>query len=179
MLPPEEALNLPDEDDIRRDVRPFTRSSLQPPVVVRSSAVQLKLHTNRGQIVIDLFGEDAPQMVESFAKLAENGFFRELMFHRVVGDFVIQGGDPTGTGWGDAGYTLRSEWNPRRYGRGTVGIAHSGKDTGSCQLFITQAPQPHLDARYTIWGEVVSGMEVVDRIQRGDRFRAEVTRNGE
>lgn len=179
LLPPDETLNLPDADDIRRDVRPVTRSTLQPPVVVRSSAVQLTLHTDRGRIVIDLFGEDAPQMVESFASLAENGFFRELIFHRVVGDFVIQGGDPTGTGWGDAGYTLRSEWNPRRYGRGTVGIAHSGKDTGSCQLFITQAPQPHLDARYTIWGEVVSGMEVVDRIQRGDRFRAEVTRNAE
>lgn len=91
---------------------------------------------------------------------------------------MIQGGDPTGTGWGDAGYTLRSEWNPRRYERGTVGIAHSGKDTGSCQLFIAQSPQPHLDGRYTIWGSVVTGMDVVNRIQRGDRFRAEVVRNG-
>lgn len=176
ILPPEEAIGLPDADAIRDDVRTVARSPLQPDVVVRSDATQLVLHTDRGTIRIDLFGEDAPQMVESFAHLAEQGFFDGLTFHRVVGDFVVQGGDPTGTGWGDAGYTLRSEWNPRRYERGTVGIAHSGKDTGSCQLFITQSPQPHLDARYTVWGEVVGGMDVVDRIQRGDRFRAEVVR---
>ena len=178
LLPPEEVVGLPSDEDLAADVRPFTRSARQPEVVSRSTATQLILHTNRGRIVIDLFGADAPQMVESFARLTEDGFFSNLSFHRVVGDFVIQGGDPTGTGWGDAGYTLRSEWNPRRYHRGSVGIAHSGKDTGSCQLFIAQAPQPHLDARYTIWGEVVTGMDVVDRIQRGDRFRAEVVRNG-
>jgi cyclophilin family peptidyl-prolyl cis-trans isomerase len=179
ILPPEESIGLPDADEIRRDVRPVTRSTRQAGLVTRSNAEQLVLHTDRGRITIDLFGEDAPQMVESFAALADSGFFEKLTFHRVVGDFVIQGGDPTGTGWGDAGYTLRSEWNPRRYQRGTVGIAHSGKDTGSCQLFITQSPQPHLDARYTIWGEVVSGMEVVDRIRRGDTFRAEVRRRAE
>ena len=178
LLPPEEVIGLPGPEEISGDVRPVVRSPRQPEVVDRSTARQLILHTDRGRIVIDLFGADAPQMVESFARLTEDGFFDELIFHRVVGDFVIQGGDPTGTGWGDAGYTLRSEWNPRRYARGTVGIAHSGKDTGSCQLFIAQAPQPHLDARYTIWGEVVIGMDVVDRIQRGDRFRAEVVRNG-
>lgn len=176
LLPPEEVIGLPDADEIRRDVRPVTRSPLQPAIVLRSSATELELQTDRGRIVIELFGDDAPQMVESFASLAEDGFFDELTFHRVVGDFVIQGGDPTGTGWGDAGYTLRSEWNPMRYERGTVGIAHSGKDTGSCQLFIAQSPQPHLDGRYTIWGQVVTGMDVVDRIQRGDRFHAEVTR---
>lgn len=176
ILPPEQAVGLPDEEAIRADVRTVARSPLQPEVVTRSTATQLILHTDRGRIRIDLFSEDAPQTVESFAYLAEEGFFDGLTFHRVVGDFVVQGGDPTGTGWGDAGYTLRSEWNPRRYGRGTVGIAHSGKDTGSCQLFITQSPQPHLDARYTVWGEVVGGMDVVDRIQRGDRFRVEVVR---
>jgi cyclophilin family peptidyl-prolyl cis-trans isomerase/HEAT repeat protein len=176
LLPPGQALTLPEEDEIRSEVHPVSRSPKQPELVVRSTATQLVLETDRGRIVIDLFGEDAPQMVESFARLAESGFFDGLDFHRVVGDFVIQGGDPTGTGWGDAGYTLRSEWNPRRYQRGVVGIAHSGKDTGSCQLFITQSPQPHLDARYTIWGEVVMGMDVVDEIQRGDRFRATIQR---
>lgn len=176
LLAPEQALGLPTEEEIRADVRTVERSLLQPAVVAESDASQMILHTDRGRIVINLFGKDAPQMVENFAHLAEEGFFDDLNFHRVVGDFVVQGGDPTSTGWGDAGYTVRSEWNPRRFARGTVGIAHSGKDTGSCQLFITQAPQPHLDAKYTIWGQVVSGMEVVDRIQRGDRFRAEVMR---
>jgi len=177
LLPPEEAVGLPSAEELSADVRPVVRSLLQPEIVDRSTATQLILHTDRGRIVIDLLGADAPQMVESFARLTEDGFFGDLSFHRVVGDFVVQGGDPTGTGSGDAGYTLRSEWNPRRYHRGSVGIAHSGKDTGSCQLFITQAPQPHLDARYTIWGEVVIGMDVVDRIQQGDRFQAEVVRD--
>jgi cyclophilin family peptidyl-prolyl cis-trans isomerase/HEAT repeat protein len=174
ILTPEEIAALPSAAQLVEDVRPHVRETGQPPVVTRSRARQLVLRTTRGRIVIDLFGEDAPQMVESFARLAARGHFDGLTFHRVVPDFVIQGGDPTGTGWGDAGYRLRSEWNRRSFGRGTVGIAHSGKDTGSCQLFITHAPQPHLDARYTIWGEVVTGMDVVDRIQRGDTFTAEV-----
>ena len=174
LLDPEEAALLPDVEALRAQVHPVHRSPAQPPLVVRSRARQLVLDTDRGHVIIDLFGDDAPQTVESFARLAEKGFFDGLDFHRVVPDFVVQGGDPTGTGWGDAGYTLRSEWSPRSYERGTVGVAHSGKDTGSCQFFVAKAPQPHLDARYTIFGEVVAGMDVVDRIQRGDRFRASV-----
>lgn len=174
LLQPSEAAHLPSEAEIRFDVRPVERDPAQPALVVHSQARQLVLHTPRGRIVIDLFRDEAPQMVESFARLAEDGFFDGLIFHRVVPDFVIQGGDPRGTGWGDAGYTLRSEWNPLHFERGRVGIAHSGKDTGSCQLFITQSPQPHLDARYTIFGEVVSGMSAVDAVQSGDQFRAEV-----
>lgn len=176
ILDPSAAALLPEHDELLAEVRPHVRSTAQPPVVTRSDARQLILQTDRGRIVIDLFGDDAPQMVESFARLAESGFFDGLNFHRVVPDFVIQGGDPTGTGWGDAGYTLRSEWSPRSYERGTVGIAHSGKDTGSCQLFVAKSPQLHLDAHYTIFGEVVIGMEVVDQIQRGDRMRVEVVR---
>jgi len=148
-------------------------------LVVRSHAQRLILDTDRGTIEIELLGEEAPQMVESFATLAESNFFDGLSFHRVVPNFVIQGGDPLGTGWGDPGFTLRSEWNPLRYDRGTVGIAHSGKDTGGCQLFITHSPQPHLNARYTIFGRVVAGMDVVDRIERGDRFSARVQRSPE
>jgi HEAT repeat protein len=174
LLPEAKAARLPTARDIRRDVRAVIRSPQQPPLVRTSAAAHLILLTDRGRIVIDLLGEEAPQTVESFARLADDGFFDGLSFHRVVPNFVIQGGDPRGNGWGDAGYTLRSEWNPLRYERGTVGIAHSGKDTGSCQLFITQSPQPHLNARYTIWGTVSQGMEVVDAIQMGDRFTAEV-----
>ena len=165
---------LPTEEGIRLSPRPIERDPAQPPLVRASRALEIRLDTRHGTIVIRTFGEDAPQMVESFARLAQSGFFDGLTFHRVVPDFVVQGGDPTGTGWGDAGYTLRSEWNRRPYERGAVGIAHSGKDTGSCQLFVTHSPQPHLDARYTVWGEVVDGTSVVDRIERGDTFTATV-----
>jgi cyclophilin family peptidyl-prolyl cis-trans isomerase len=166
--------HLPTEESIRYDVRPVTRSEKQPPLVARSQAAQLILHTDRGRIVMDLFGEDAPQMVENFARLAEKKFFDGLDFHRVVPDFVIQGGDPMGNGWGDPGYTVRSEFSRRHFDRGTVGVAHSGKDTGGCQFFVTLSRQHHLDARYTIIGKVVTGMDVVDQIDRGDRFTAEV-----
>ncbi len=174
VLDDDELAHLPTPEEIRFDVRPVHRSPQQPRLVAKSRALQLILHCPQGRVVIDLYGEDAPQMVENFGRLAERGFFDGLTFHRVVGDFVVQGGDPLGNGWGDPGYTVRSEFSRRHFGRGTVGVAHSGKDTGSCQLFITHSPQHHLDARYTIIGQVVTGMDVVDAIDRGDRFTAEV-----
>jgi HEAT repeat protein/cyclophilin family peptidyl-prolyl cis-trans isomerase len=173
ILPERQAAGLPKVEDIEMDVRPIRRSSKQPPLVAESDARELILHTQRGTIVIDLLYEIAPQSCESFARLAEAGFFNGLDFHRVVPNFVIQGGDPLGSGWGDAGYLLRSEWSPARYDRGTVGIATNGKDTGSCQLFITHSPEPRLNARYTIIGRVAEGMDVVDAIQIEDSFTAE------
>ncbi|HKK69757.1 MAG TPA: HEAT repeat domain-containing protein [Candidatus Krumholzibacteria bacterium] len=175
LLPhPAERAALPDHDAIRMDVRPIERPADQPAPVVESRALEITVRTRHGDVVIRPLGEQAPQMVENFARLADQRFFDGTTFHRVVPDFVVQGGDPTGTGWGDAGYTVRSEWNRERYDRGAVGIAHSGKDTGSCQFFVTHAPQPHLDARYTIWGEVISGIEIVDHIERGDTMRVSV-----
>ena len=109
-----------------------------------------------------------------FLHLVRNGFYDGLTFHRVVPDFVVQGGDPTGTGWGGPGYTIRSEWSPRPYVRGTVGIAHSGKDTGGCQWFVTLSEQPHLVGRYTVFGEVTRGMDVFDLMQPGDTFSLDV-----
>lgn len=174
LLPDTEAAELPAADSLRRDVRPVHRAPAQPPVVARARARQLLLSTDRGDILIDLLGEQAPQTVESFAALAARGFFDGLTFHRVVPNFVVQGGDPLGSGWGDAGYNLRCEYSPLRYEAGVVGVAHSGKDTGGCQLFVTQSDQPHLNARYTIFGRVVEGMDVVERIRIGDRFTARV-----
>ena len=111
----------------------------------------------------------------SFVKLVRDGFYDGLIWHRVVSNFVIQGGDPRGDGWGGAGYTLRDEINTERYVRGTVGMPKAGKDTGGGQIFITHVPTPHLDGNYTIFGRVVSGMDVVDRIEVGDRIvRAEL-----
>jgi cyclophilin family peptidyl-prolyl cis-trans isomerase/HEAT repeat protein len=124
--------------------------------------------TSKGQIRIELFPQDAPITVDSFITLARRDFFNGVSFHRVVSNFVIQGGDPRGDGEGGPGYQLRCEVNTRPYTRGAVGMALSGKDTGGSQFFITHSPQPHLDGGYTVFGQVVDGMEVVDRIARGD-----------
>ena len=126
------------------------------------------LRTSKGDVKLELFPEDAPFTVVSFLKLAERGFYRKLAFHRVVSNFVVQGGDPRGDGWGGPGYAIRSEFSSGSYGRGTLGMASAGKDTEGSQFFITHSPQPHLDGRYTIFGRVIEGMDVVDRIQAGD-----------
>ena len=110
----------------------------------------------------------APLTVENFVQLARSGFFNGLTVHRVVPDFVVQTGDPRSDGEGGPGYTIRDELNERPFLRGTVGMALSWRDTGGSQFFITHSPQPHLDARYTVFGQVVNGMDVVDRIQQGD-----------
>lgn len=125
-----------------------------------------------GRIRIELFPQDAPITVDSFVTLARKGFFNGLTFHRVVPNFVIQGGDPRGDGEGGPGYQIRCEVNTRPYTRGAVGMALSGKDTGGSQFFITHSPQPHLDGGYTVFGRVIGGMEVVDRIKRGDVIRS-------
>ncbi len=126
--------------------------------------------TTRGTIAIELYKQAAPFTVMSFLKLAKKSFYKYLAFHRVVPNFVIQGGDPRGDGWGGPGYSIRSEFSALSYETGSVGIASAGRDTEGSQFFITQSPQPHLDGRYTLFGKVVSGMEVVNRIQVGDRI---------
>jgi cyclophilin family peptidyl-prolyl cis-trans isomerase/HEAT repeat protein len=139
---------------------------ITPPV-----SMQAFIDTDRGTIQIELFMLDAPLTVESFLTLARKGFFTNLTFHRVVPNFVIQGGDPRGDGEGGPGYTIRDEINQRPYLRGTVGMALDWADTGGSQFFITHSPAPHLNAKYTAFGRVVSGMEVVDQIVEGDLIR--------
>jgi cyclophilin family peptidyl-prolyl cis-trans isomerase/HEAT repeat protein len=130
--------------------------------------------TPRGEIEILLYGDEAPNAVQSLLTLAERHFFDGLNFHRVVPGFVIQGGCPRGDGWGDAGYLLRNEVNMHRYDRGTVGMADSGKDTAGSQFFITQTAQPHLNGRYVVVGKVIRGMEAVDAVEEGDVFSVRV-----
>jgi len=134
----------------------------------------IRITTSRGVIDVLLFGDDAPNFTASIIHLAKSGFYKDLVFHRIVPGFVIQGGCPRGDGWGDAGYFVRNEANLYHYGRGTFGIADSGKDTGGSQFFITHTPQPHLNGRYTIVGKVTSGMDVVDSIEEGDTFSVSV-----
>ncbi len=129
------------------------------------------IETAKGAIEMELAVLDAPQTVWSFMTLVRKGFFNGVQIHRVVPNFVVQDGDPRGDGEGGPGYTIRDELNERPFLRGTVGMALSWKDTGGSQFFITHSPQPHLDARYTAFGQVVNGMDVVDRIQQGDTIQ--------
>jgi len=126
------------------------------------------IKTNQGNIVIELEEAIAPFTVQNFVKLSEKGFYNNTVFHRVVPNFVIQGGDPTGTGFGGPGYSIRSEFSPLPFDAYTIGMASSGKDTEGSQFFITHSPQPHLDGKYTMFGKVVEGFDVVDKIQIGD-----------
>jgi cyclophilin family peptidyl-prolyl cis-trans isomerase len=124
--------------------------------------------TSTGTFTIQLLPEDAPLNVDNFIQLARNNYFNGIKIHRVVPNFVIQDGDPRGDGNGGPGYQIRCEINKVPYERGAVGMALSGKDTGGSQWFVTHSPQPHLDGGYTVFGRVTTGMDMVDRIARGD-----------
>ena len=130
----------------------------------------VEIRTRRGTVTVRLACPLAPLTCLNFLNLAGQGFFDGLSFHRVVPDFVVQGGDPKGDGSGGPGYAIRDEINRLRYNRGVVGMALAGADTGGSQFFITLSPQPHLDGGYTAFGEVIAGAEVLDRIQLGDKI---------
>jgi cyclophilin family peptidyl-prolyl cis-trans isomerase/HEAT repeat protein len=131
-------------------------------------SVRALVTTSKGSFTIELLPEAAALTVDNFVQLAQRGYFRNITFHRVVPNFVIQGGDPRGDGNGGPGYSIRCEVNQVLYDRAAVGMALSGKDTGGSQWFVTHAPQPHLDGGYTVFGHIVMGMDVVDKIVRGD-----------
>jgi cyclophilin family peptidyl-prolyl cis-trans isomerase len=132
----------------------------------------LRVTTSAGTFTIEFDGVASPINQANLAALARSGFYTGLSFHRVVSGFVVQGGDPRGDGYGGPGYVVPCEWSNLRYERGTVGIALAGKDTGGSQFFVTQTPQPHLDARYTVVGQVGEGLEVIDRLLPGDIIEA-------
>jgi cyclophilin family peptidyl-prolyl cis-trans isomerase/HEAT repeat protein len=134
----------------------------------------VEIRTQRGTVTVRLACPEAPLTCLNFLSLAGQGYFNGLTFHRVVPDFVAQGGDPRGDGTGGPGYSIRDEINRLRYGRGAVGMALSGPDTGGSQFFLTLSPQPHLDGGYTVFGQVVAGDEVMDRIRIGDRIETVV-----
>jgi len=138
--------------------------------------VRAVVTTSKGSFTIELLPEAAPLTVDNFVQLAQRDYFRNVTIHRVVPNFVIQDGDPRGDGNGGPGYTIRCEINQVPYDRATVGMALSGKDTGGSQWFVTHSPQPHLDGGYTVFGRVVAGMDVVDKIVRGDVIESVVIR---
>jgi cyclophilin family peptidyl-prolyl cis-trans isomerase len=139
-----------------------------PRLIAPANSPHVFIETAYGTIEFELAVLDAPQTSRNFIALASKGFFNGLEVHRVVANFVVQDGDPRGDGEGGPGYTIRDELNDRPYVRGTVGMALEWRDTGGSQFFITHSPQPHLDGRYTVFGHVVNGMEIVDRIKPGD-----------
>jgi cyclophilin family peptidyl-prolyl cis-trans isomerase len=128
------------------------------------------LHTNKGAISIELFDDDAPKTVENFRKLAADGFYNGVIFHRVIPDFMVQGGDPTGTGSGGPGYTFEDEFNDHPVERGALAMANSGPNTNGSQFFIVTADScPWLDGKHTVFGRVTDGMDAVDAISDVDR----------
>jgi len=134
---------------------------------------QVLLHTSEGDIALALDADNSPATVENFLQYVRDGHYDNTLFHRVIPGFMIQGGDPTGTGRGGPGYTILDEFHPKlRHSKaGMLSMANAGPDTGGSQFFITLAPQPHLDAKYTAFGRVTDGLDVVDRIQQWDVIR--------
>ena len=134
---------------------------------------QVTMETNRGTIELECYPEHAPNTVNNFIFLVREGFYDGVTFHRVIGDFMIQGGDPTGTGRGGPGYQFEDELvgNPLIHESKVISMANAGPDTNGSQFFITHSPQPHLDGRHTVFGKVISGHDVVDAIEQGDRMK--------
>jgi peptidyl-prolyl cis-trans isomerase B (cyclophilin B) len=132
----------------------------------------LKMETTRGTIELELYPEYAPKTVNNFVFLAREGYYDGVSFHRVIPDFMIQGGDPTGTGRGGPGYKFADEFagNPLKHDTGVISMANAGPGTNGSQFFITHSPQAHLNGKHTVFGKVTSGQDVVDRIRQGDKI---------
>ncbi|MBI4927216.1 MAG: peptidylprolyl isomerase [Anaerolineae bacterium] len=133
---------------------------------------KINMETTRGTIELELYPEYAPITVNNFVFLTKEGYYDGVKFHRVIANFVIQGGDPTGTGAGGPGYRFEDEVknNPLKHERGVLSMANAGPGTNGSQFFITHAPQPHLNGRHTVFGKVVNGLDVVDAVRQGDEM---------
>lgn len=128
------------------------------------------MKTSKGEMIIELFQDAAPNTVKNFLDLTNKGYYNGLTYHRVIPNFMIQGGCPHGTGTGGPGYKINCEINPNKHQRGSLSMAHAGPNTGGSQFFICHSPQPHLDGVHTVFGKVVEGIEVVDKIQKDDKM---------
>ena len=144
----------------------------KPPqmTIATDKVIHAVIQTEKGDIELELYPQHAPFTVNNFVFLAQNGFYDGVIFHRVVSNFVIQGGDPTGTGRGGPGYKFADEVkdNPLTHEKGVISMANAGPNTNGSQFFITHSPQPHLNGKHTVFGKVSKGQDVVDAIQQGD-----------
>ncbi len=169
-------------DSITRSPRPATPDSLVARPLIEYERLVHRwgalgspqpvavIETDYGVVTLQLYGREAPLVVEAFVRLAQEGFYRNTVFHRVVPNFVVQDGDPRGDGTGGPGFSLRESFSRRRHERGCLGLATSGPDTGGSQYYLCHSSQPHLDGAYTVFGTVLSGFDVMDRIVQGDRM---------
>ena len=141
---------------------------------------KISMKTTKGEIVLELYPEHAPKTVNNFVFLSNQGYYDGISFHRVISDFMIQGGDPTGSGSGGPGYKFGDEFagNPLTHERCVISMANAGPNTNGSQFFITHSPQPHLNGKHTVFGKVITGQDVVDKIQQGDKME-KVTVNEE
>ena len=153
-----------------------TQQWSQPPAMAidPQKSYRAEMQTNKGLIELELYPQYAPKTVNNFVFLARTGFYDDVRFHRVISNFVIQGGDPTGTGSGGPGYRFEDEVlnNPLKHETGTLSMANAGPNTNGSQFFITHSPQPHLNGRHTVFGKVTNGMDVVNTIRQGDKITA-------
>ena len=143
--------------------------SAAPPMTIDTSKQYIAtIETEKGKLILELFASDVPLTVNNFVFLAREGFYDGTTFHRIIPDFMAQGGDPTGTGTGTPGYYFADEFTEHTHVAGALSMANSGANTNGCQFFITYTPQHHLDGRHSVFGQLTEGMDVLERIEQGD-----------
>ena len=147
---------------------PKTYSAPPPMTIDTSKQYTATIETEKGNLVLELFASDVPRTVNNFVFLASEKFYDGTTFHRVIPDFMAQGGDPTGTGTGTPGYSFADEFTEYTHVTGALSMANSGSNTNGCQFFITYAPQPHLDGKHSVFGQLIEGMDVLEKIEQGD-----------
>ncbi len=147
---------------------PKTYSAPPPMTIDTSKQYTATIETEKGDLVLGLFASDVPVTVNNFVFLAGEEFYNGTIFHRVIPDFMAQGGDPTGTGTGTPGYSFADEFTEHTHVAGALSMANSGPNTNGCQFFITYTPQPHLDGKHTVFGQLIEGTDVLEKIEQGD-----------
>ena len=148
--------------------KPKTYSAPPPMKIDTSKQYTATIETEKGNIVLELFASDVPVTVNNFVFLAREGFYDDTTFHRVIADFMAQGGDPTGTGMGDPGYKFADEFTEHTHSAGALSMANAGPNTNGSQFFITYTPTPHLDGKHSVFGQLIEGMDILEQIKNGD-----------
>jgi peptidyl-prolyl cis-trans isomerase B (cyclophilin B) len=151
--------------------KPKTYSAPPPMTIDTSKQYTATIETEKGNLVLELFASDVPVTVNNFVFLAREGFYDGTTFHRVIPGFVAQGGDPTGTGTGGPGYSFEDEFTEHTHVAGALSMANSGPNTNGSQFFITYSPQPHLDGHHSVFGQLIEGMDVLEKIEQGDTIK--------
>jgi len=167
-------LEIPDDALSKEPAMGKTYNSAPAMTIDSGKTYTATFETTRGSVVVELFADRAPVTVNNFVFLANEGFYNGIVFHRVIADFMIQGGDPTGTGRGDAGYKWKDEQAALaiKHEKGTLSMANAGPNTNGSQFFITHVATPHLNGKHAVFGKVKSGQEIVDMIRQGDTIKS-------